>query len=36
MRVVLQSQPEGSTIKIVTSYDPDDADATLENEIEVE
>ena len=27
---------EGSTIKIVTSYDPDDADATLENEIEVE
>ena len=27
---------EGSTIKIVTSYDPDDADSTLENEIEVE
>ena len=26
----------GSTIKLVTSYDPDDADATLENEIEVE
>jgi len=27
---------DGSTIKLVTSYDPDDADATLENEIEVE
>ena len=26
----------GSTIKLVTSYDPDDSDATLENEIEVE
>ncbi len=27
---------EGSAIKIVTSYDPDDTDLTLENEIEVE
>ena len=26
----------GSAIKIVTSYDPDDTDLTLENEIEVE